>query len=201
MVGTAFANALAVTVTANDPLEPVAGGVITFSAPASGASAGLSASRPPSDRTAWPRSPPRPTASPAATRSRHGERRRRRPRASPDQQRRAPPDQRDQRSLRQGSAGFVYNRTTRQFTQTLTITNISGAAITGPIELVLLNLKNATLVNQSGTYQGNPYITILSSGSLGVGQSLTITLVFTDPTLATITYTPEFLVGPIPSDD
>ena len=55
--------------------------------------------------------------------------------------------------------GFVYNRTTGRFTQTLTITNISGAAITGPIELVLLDLKNATLVNQSGTTRGNPYIT------------------------------------------
>jgi hypothetical protein len=97
--------------------------------------------------------------------------------------------------------GFVYNRTTRQFTQTLTITNTSGAAIAGPIELVLLNLKNATLVNQTGVTQGNPYITVLSSGSLGIGQSLTITLVFADPTLATITYTPEFLSGPIPPGD
>ncbi|MGP0065234.1 MAG: beta strand repeat-containing protein [Isosphaeraceae bacterium] len=96
------------------------------------------------------------------------------------------------------AGGFVYNRTTRQFTQTLTITNISDAALTGPIELVLLNLENATLVNQSGTYQVSPYITILNSGSLGVGQSLTITLVFADPTLATITYTPEFLMGPMP---
>ena len=32
--------------------------------------------------------------------------------------------------------GFVYNRTTRQFSQTLTITNISGVPISGPIELV-----------------------------------------------------------------
>ena len=97
--------------------------------------------------------------------------------------------------------GFVYNRTTREFTQTLTIKNISGAAITGPIELVLLNLKNATLANETGTFEGNPYITILSSGSLGVGQSLTISLTFVDPTLAAITYTPEFLAGPLPDFD
>ena len=49
--------------------------------------------------------------------------------------------------------------------------------------------------------QGSPYITVLSSGSLGVGQSLTITLVFTGPTLAAIGYTPEFLAGPIPDFD
>ncbi len=97
--------------------------------------------------------------------------------------------------------GFVYNRTKRQFTQTLTITNVSGAAINGPIDLVLNNLENARLVNQSGTTQGSPYITVLDNGSLGAGQSLTITLVFKDPTLAAITDTPEFLMGPIPSDN
>jgi hypothetical protein len=97
--------------------------------------------------------------------------------------------------------GFVYNRSTREFTQTLTFKNIGDAAITGPIELVLLDLSNATLVNQSGVTEGSPYITVLSNGSLGVGQSLTVTLIFADPTLATITYTPEFLAGPIPSDN
>ena len=43
LIGTAFANPLGVTVTAKDSLEPVAGGVITFAAPSSGASAKLSA--------------------------------------------------------------------------------------------------------------------------------------------------------------
>jgi Right handed beta helix region len=94
--------------------------------------------------------------------------------------------------------GFVFNRKTGQFTQSITITNTSGAAITGPIELVFLALRGATLVNQTGTYNGNPYITVLSSGSLGVGQSLTFSLVFADPTLQSITYTAEFLAGPIP---
>jgi hypothetical protein len=41
--GTPFANPLAVTVTANNPIEPVDGGVINFAAPATGASATLSA--------------------------------------------------------------------------------------------------------------------------------------------------------------
>src|SRR5208337_2619199 len=45
-VNSAFANPLAVIVTANNPLEPVAGGIVTFSAPASGASAILSSSSP-----------------------------------------------------------------------------------------------------------------------------------------------------------
>ena len=38
----AFANPLAVTVTANNAVEPVAGGIVTFTAPSSGASAILS---------------------------------------------------------------------------------------------------------------------------------------------------------------
>ncbi len=42
-VGTAFVNPLSVSVTANNPVEPVAGGVLTFTAPASGATATLSA--------------------------------------------------------------------------------------------------------------------------------------------------------------
>lgn len=97
--------------------------------------------------------------------------------------------------------GFVYNRTTREFTQTVKITNTSGAPIPGPIQLLLSNLKNASLVNASGTSDGNPYITVLSSGSLGIGQSLTFTLVFADPTLAAISYNSEFLAGPLPTND
>ncbi len=42
-IGTAFADPLAVTVAANNPVEPVAGGVLTFTTPTSGASANLSA--------------------------------------------------------------------------------------------------------------------------------------------------------------
>jgi len=42
--GAAFANPLAVTVTPNDPNDPVNGGVVTFTAPAAGPSANLSAS-------------------------------------------------------------------------------------------------------------------------------------------------------------
>ena len=43
VVNTAFSNPLTVTVAANNPMEPVNGGVVTFTAPASGASSRLSA--------------------------------------------------------------------------------------------------------------------------------------------------------------
>ncbi len=99
------------------------------------------------------------------------------------------------------SLPVIFNRRTGLYTQKLIITNISDAPLAGPIELVLLDLKNATLVNQSGTTNGNPYLTILRSGSLGIGQSLTVTLIFADPTGTPITYVPEFLAGPIPPPD
>ena len=42
MIDTAFADPLTVEVTADDPHEPVAGGMISFAAPSGGASAALS---------------------------------------------------------------------------------------------------------------------------------------------------------------
>jgi parallel beta-helix repeat protein len=196
-VNTAFAGALVVRVTANDPVEPVAGGVVTFDAPSSGASAVLSSTTATigSNGTVSITAAANGTVgSYTVTASAAGA-----ASAADFELTNAPLNLTADLSVTYG--GFVYNRTTRQFTQTLTIRNTTGAAIIGPIELVLLNLKNATLANETGTYEGNPYITILSSGSLGAGQSLTITLTFVDPTLAPITYTSEFLAGPLPDFD
>ena len=54
--GTAFANPLAVTVTANNPAEPVAGGVLTFTAPPMGPSAPCPPQQRPLDRLGPPQS-------------------------------------------------------------------------------------------------------------------------------------------------
>ena len=64
-IGTKFANTLAVTVTAVNPVEPVDGGIVSFAAPASG----VAAPRPqrPRSRAARPPSRPRPTPRPART--------------------------------------------------------------------------------------------------------------------------------------
>ncbi len=194
-VNTEFADSLVVTVTANDPLEPVAGGVVTFGVPSSGASAILSAAT----ATIGNDGMASVTASANGTTGTYAIAALAAGAASAVdfELTNDPSNLIDGLSVKYG--GFVYNRAKRQFTQTLTITNISGAAIMGPINLVLLNLENATLANETGTDQGNPYIAILSSGSLGAGQSLTVTLTFVDPTLAPISFTPEFLAGPIPS--
>ena len=67
VIGTPFAQPLAVTVTANNPVEPVQGGQVTFTAPASGPPPSWRARRQPSAPapTARPTSRPPPTARPA----------------------------------------------------------------------------------------------------------------------------------------
>ena len=67
-IGTAFANPLAVTVTANNPVEPVDGGVVSFVANPR-PMAPRRSSRPPrpSSPAARPPSPPRPTTPSAVT--------------------------------------------------------------------------------------------------------------------------------------
>ena len=96
-------------------------------------------------------------------------------------------------------SGFGYNLTTQRFVQTVTIKNISTAAITGPLSLVLDSLSsNATLFNLSGTTAcavpaGSPFINL--SGNLNPGASVSISLQFTNPTRAGITYATRVLAG------
>lgn len=97
-------------------------------------------------------------------------------------------------------SGFLYNAGTRRFSQTLTITNASGAAINGPLAVVLDNLSgNATLFNASGATAcvapaGRPYIAS-AANALAPGASMAMLLQFTNPTKAAITYGTQVLAG------
>jgi uncharacterized repeat protein (TIGR02543 family) len=98
--------------------------------------------------------------------------------------------------------GFVLNMSTGRYAQTVTLTNNSGATITGPISLVLDSLSsNATLFNATGTTSllappaGSPYIN--ANINLAAGQSVPIALQFTDPTKTAITYTTRVVAGPV----
>jgi hypothetical protein len=95
------------------------------------------------------------------------------------------------------------NTTTKHYSQTVTITNNTSAAITGPLALVLDNLvAAATLNNKGGVTQlvaplSSPYI-VLNLGTattLAVGKSVTVTLDFLDPSNAAITYKSRVLSG------
>jgi RHS repeat-associated protein/uncharacterized repeat protein (TIGR01451 family) len=105
----------------------------------------------------------------------------------------------DTRAITMKQGGFVYVPSTGRFTQTATLTNNSAATISGPISLVLDNLSTAaTLFNAAGTTScaaplGSSYAS--SAADLPAGQSVSLTLQFTDPTKAAISYLPRVLAG------
>ncbi|MFZ0580829.1 MAG: hypothetical protein WA785_10985 [Candidatus Acidiferrales bacterium] len=97
--------------------------------------------------------------------------------------------------------GFVYNPITRQYTQTITLTNTSAIAIPGPLSLLALGLSaNARLLNASGVTTcaaplGTPYVTD-SIVSLASGGSTSLVLKFSNSSTGTaITYTTAVEAG------
>jgi hypothetical protein len=102
--------------------------------------------------------------------------------------------------------GFRKNLNTGRYFQTVTLKNNGAQPVPGPIMLVLNNLSpNATLYNSSGT-TGNPpapYLSIAVGGDslqLAPGASVSVTLEFTNPTNAGITYTTQVLALSISND-
>jgi len=96
------------------------------------------------------------------------------------------------------ASGLAYSRVTKTFDGTVTLTNISGITLTTPtsFQLVLNSLPTGvTLVNSMGTFNQCPYITIPALLSLTPGQSVTIAVQFSNPSNATINFTPEFYAG------
>jgi uncharacterized repeat protein (TIGR01451 family) len=103
--------------------------------------------------------------------------------------------------VRVTQTGFVLNRLTGIWSATMTVTNTGGSAIAAPIEVVMGGLSsNATMYNYSGYYNGspyagNPYITVLATGSLAPGASLNVTIEFTNPSNGSIEFTPVTFSG------
>ena len=99
--------------------------------------------------------------------------------------------------------GFVLNLVTGRYVQTMTLTNMSAATITGPISLVLDGLSSyAALYNPTGTTDsleapvGSPY-TNFTNNNLATGAGVSAQLQFTDPARSTpINYTTRVLAGP-----
>ncbi len=100
--------------------------------------------------------------------------------------------------------GFRYNNATKQFAQSVTLMNVGSAAVTGPISLVFDKLSsNASVVGNAGVTTcaapaNSSYINanLGSSGAIASGQSISVNLLFNDPSLAAITYVPRVLGGP-----
>ncbi len=106
-----------------------------------------------------------------------------------------PADATSEFTLTQG--GFRFNRATQQFAQTITISYLGSTPIVGSSMLSLDGLIGGTLAGASttaGALAINGGLSVLLP-SIGVGQSLTITLLFTDPSQGPISYTPHILIG------
>ena len=103
-------------------------------------------------------------------------------------------------TLARGGLRYV-NSSQQQFLQTLTVTNNSGNAVAGPVNIVIQGLPSTvTLTNASGTTgctsSGSPFMTVVpANGSLAAGQSASIQLDFRDPSLGGFSYTTAVTAG------
>ena len=92
-------------------------------------------------------------------------------------------------------SGITLGRVGGKYSGTVTVKNTSGAAITGPLHLVLQGLPSGvTLDNKSGMVDGAPYLT-LSNTTLAPGASVTVTTTFTNPSKVGIGYNAKLLSG------
>lgn len=92
------------------------------------------------------------------------------------------------------ASGLTYNRIAKTGTETIAVTNTSGKAIAGPIELVLgINNPSVSATNASGSFQGNPFWA--TAGGLAPGASATFTVTFSYPLGTTFTTTPNLYSG------
>ncbi|MGH9805995.1 MAG: hypothetical protein ACRD9W_01815 [Terriglobia bacterium] len=94
------------------------------------------------------------------------------------------------------SSGLAYSRISKRYSGTVTITNTSGAAVIGPLQLTLGNLSaGATLTNANGVGPNGPYVTALSNGSLAPGASVTATIRIAAPQTTSPMFTPQVFSG------
>jgi hypothetical protein len=92
------------------------------------------------------------------------------------------------------ASGLTYSRVTKRFSGTLTLTNETTSAITGPLQLVFTFLPSAAAINEpTGMFGGFPYVTV--TGNLAAGKSTSITVEFSDPSNASINFIPTIYTG------
>ncbi|TFW18992.1 ExeM/NucH family extracellular endonuclease [Duganella callida] len=92
------------------------------------------------------------------------------------------------------SSGAILNRVTNKWNATVTLTNTSGKAIDGPLQLVLSGLPaGVTLAGASGEHNGAPYLTVNSG--LAAGATVSVAVSFSKTGSAAISYTPQIFSG------
>jgi len=77
----------------------------------------------------------------------------------------------------------------------VTITNTSGQALAGPLQLVFTNMPaGVTAVGPTGTWGGNPYWTATGS-ALGPGASVSVTVTLSYSTGTSVSTTAALYSG------
>jgi hypothetical protein len=91
------------------------------------------------------------------------------------------------------STGFIFSRVTNTFNCTLTVTNTSGSAIAGPIQIGFKNLPaNISLANPTSP-QAPGFIA--TPGGLAAGQSTSLSIRFNNPLSGPIALIPVAYTG------
>jgi len=91
--------------------------------------------------------------------------------------------------------GLAVNRITGKYTGTLSFTNKSAAAITGPFQVMFDGLSaGVTLDNKSGDRSGAPYLTV-NNGLIAPGATVTVSMTFSNPSKAVVGYTTKIISG------
>ncbi|MES2317548.1 MAG: ExeM/NucH family extracellular endonuclease [Pseudomonadota bacterium] len=92
-------------------------------------------------------------------------------------------------------SGLATNRVTGQKSATVTLTNTSGAAVSGPFQVQFNGLNaGVTVDNATGTMGGIPYIA-LGNASIAAGAKVTVTVLFTNPNKVGFSYTNTVFSG------
>jgi hypothetical protein len=91
--------------------------------------------------------------------------------------------------------GYSVNHGTHVWTATMTVTNNTGAAIAGPVQVLLTGLTSGVnMSNASGTHGSIPFITV-TTGPLAAGAQANIEIQFQNPNSYSIQFTPVTYSG------
>jgi predicted extracellular nuclease len=98
-------------------------------------------------------------------------------------------------SFREQRSGLSVDRLANKFTATITLTNTSGAALAGPVHLVLSGLtEGVTLDNKSGVVGNEPYVSV-NNATIQAGEKITLKVVFSNPARRGIGFVSKILSG------
>jgi hypothetical protein len=96
------------------------------------------------------------------------------------------------------ASGLAYSRVSQTFNGTVTISNVSASAISGPLQIVFFGMPaGVTLANATSNLSGTQYMTVPAVAGLAPGQLITVSVQFKNPSNTTLNLTPVVYSGSI----